>query len=352
MADIDLLNAVQSQQTEPSNQDVVDAVHQSQWANTFQNTPPAEVLRSRVNLADTVNRAFDNKLALAARSDAGALNLMQKNAQFQEFQRQAPLREQLLQAHIDATGATERRKAAEAISQANDTSGLNSDIAAAYGNGIKPGTPEFQQTVFSSIAQHPHADPSHLREVHKLAGGPDDVDPVAFAQSGMAVKQAMINAGFPNATVKFANGQWEPSEGANPKAVGADHVADIEDQIANPVSLTFGHLDAKGNVVPDVGSDAKATHVVASFINPKTGGVHDTRPMTVQEYQTIADRAKARKSAPAAVPTAAPTDSAVVPVVPAEPGLNTPEEVRAAYRAGALPRDKAEAILKNKFGHT
>lgn len=319
MADIDLLNAVQSQQTEPSNQDVVDAVHQSQWANTFQNTPPAEVLRSRVNLADTVNRAFDNKLALAARSDAGALSLMQKNAQFQEFQRQAPLREQLLQAHIDATGATERRKAAESTLEANDTAGLNNDIAGLYAKGLKKDSPDFQSAALQSIAKYPHARLDHVAHVAGIVGGgADDVDYTTLGSEVQKAQKIADDNGWKNYRITLYKGHPYPvQEAVSPHAGPEGKIADTEsNMVDNPLSLHFGNVDEDGKLVQSKASDktgGKATHVNVRFVGP-SGEIHDSRPITIEEYQKLQERVKARKSAPP--PVADVLDEATPPGSP------------------------------------
>lgn len=186
MADQSLLDAVQSQQDEPSNADVLGALHNAQWANTFNNTPSPEVLRNRLNLADVMNRAVTAKQDLAARTDLKALEIKQRTAQMDEFQRQAPMREQLLQAHIDATGATERRKAAEAVVTANDTAGFNEDISSAYQQGLVRGTPDFEHAVFSSLAKHPHANAQHIQQVIR---GTTDTAP-DYENMGTEAKQS------------------------------------------------------------------------------------------------------------------------------------------------------------------
>lgn len=384
MADQSLLDAVQSQQNQPSNQDVLDAVHTSQWSNTFNNTPSPEVLRNRLNLADVMNRAVTAKQDLAARTDLKALEIKQRTAQMEEFQRQAPMREQLLQAHIDATGATERRKAEEAISQANDTAGLNGDIAQAYRTGLKPGTPEFQDAVFSSIAQHPHADKAHVQSLHTLAGGPDDQDPVAFAKAGIAYKQALTDAGFTNPRVKFVNGRWSGEETPvvktdadrlNFEKQKAQAIQDIHNSgktvqspdekiaatenliINRPVSMAFGHLDAQGKLVPDT-AGGKATHVNVSFVGP-SGKIHDSGPITIPEYEALKARVNgATKAVGPAAPVAAPgapvsaseadSPSSHTPSQPAWPDALT---VKDAYKAGKLSRDDAAEILRAQFGH-
>lgn len=327
MVDSDLLDQVQQAQAGPSNADLVGAVHDQQWANSFANTPAPEVLRANVNLADTINRAVTNKMALQAQGDAKALDLMQKTARYKEYLDQAPLREQLLQAHVDATGATERRKAAEAVSQATDTAGLNNDIAKAYADGKKPGTPEFAESVFTSIANHPHADKSHLHDIHKLAGGPEDVDPVAFAMQGKAMEDAAVAAGLKNTRATTVGGKWTLVKG--PEAVSneqkiADEIARIKATNAarnegkpvmptpdqkmeradqNLVSgvLNFGHLDDKGNLVPDKGQGTQATHVVSFYQDTVTGKRRESPPIAIDQFRAIQAAVESKKT-PAAGP--------------------------------------------------
>ncbi len=327
----DLVDQYQQAQQAEANQGLASDIHDVQWANTFSSTPPAEVLRSRVNLADTVNRAVSNKIALQAQGDAKALELMQRTAQFKEYQAQAPLREQLLQARVDATGATERRRAAEATMQANDTAGLNNDIAKAYADGKKPGTPEFAESVFTSIADHPHADKNHLQEIHKLAGGPEDVDPVAFAQHGLELKNAALSAGFKNPRIKSVGGKLTVEEGptvvseaekianevarikatntarneGKPVPPSPDQKMERADQNLVGGVLSFGHLDDKGNLVPDKGG-AQATHVVSFYQDPVTGKRKESPPISIDQFKSIQASVEAKK-APAAAPAAAAT---------------------------------------------
>jgi hypothetical protein len=56
--------------------------------------------------------------------------------------------------------------------------------------------------------------------------------------------------------------------------------------------------------------------------------------------QRIAEHEKAADTNAAPASSAAPTSS-----------FDTPESVRAAFKAGTLPRAEAESILRHKFGH-
>lgn len=361
MADDDLLNQVVTQQTVPSNQDVVGAVGQSQWANTFQNTPPAEVLRSRVNLADTINRAFDNKLALQARSDAGALNLMQKNAQFQEYQRQAPLREQLLQAHIDATGATERRKAAEAISQAQDTSGLNSDIAAAYGDGLKPGTDEFQQALFSSLAQHPHANPQHLQQMLKGVGS--DGVPVDYENMGAEAKQskdALVNAGVPESDIVYetykghvvAKQRSSPVIDQNQRSLD---LANREQIVGAAKTETAVNRAAALQNAPAAQQAALAKQLAhLETLRAGAGAATDKDVKSYMDAEIARVRGQMAPVAPVPIPAA--QAAVVAPNTPVVPAASVPipldaDTARSLLKEAGGDKDKARALAKERGFH-
>ncbi len=169
----DIIDQLNDQQAQQDRTDVAQAAHDLQWKNTFVDTPTPDVLRARVNLADTVNRAMDNKLALSARTDAKSLNLMRKTAEFDEWQKQAPLRAALTQARVDATGATERRKAIEAQTQAQHTANLNNGYVDLLQSGAKPGTDDYNIGMAKLVADNPHADPRHIQELSKHFSTPE-----------------------------------------------------------------------------------------------------------------------------------------------------------------------------------
>lgn len=75
------------------------------WRNTFGQIPPADVLRETRDMISLTNRAIEQKMRLAAQTNHEAQNLWIKDQEFQEWQRQAPLRDELLKSQI------ERRKA-------------------------------------------------------------------------------------------------------------------------------------------------------------------------------------------------------------------------------------------------
>lgn len=147
-----LLDRISEQQTLDDNQNVADAQHDLDWKSTFASTPPADVIRSRVNYADAINRAFDNKIALQARSDVQALDLLHKTAKHREWMDQAPLREELLKRKVASEGAHDeflQRKDSEAMAD------LTGFLKSAGSMTSKEGTPEYQQELNGLIAKYP-----------------------------------------------------------------------------------------------------------------------------------------------------------------------------------------------------
>lgn len=196
----DYLDQIANDQLRQDSRDVADARANNTWASTFASTPPAEVLRARTNYADAVNRAITNKIALQSRGDAHAMEVMQKTAKFKEYMAQAPLREKLLNARIEATGATERRKAAEATMGAEQTANLNRGMMDFYAQGGRPGTPEAQQTFLGLVADNPMAHPGHLAEIGK-SNGFGDLPPEELAAKAAALKKAATDAGLSNVAI-------------------------------------------------------------------------------------------------------------------------------------------------------
>lgn len=148
----DSIERYQQDQLRQDQRNFNDALRENTWAETFQSTPPAEVLRSRLNLADTMDRAMGNKLRLQAQSDVKALNLLDKTARHDEWIRMAPLREERLKKQIASEGAHEafvQQKDTEAM---DDLSGFFRDMGSVT---AKPGTPEYQQSLNDAIQRYP-----------------------------------------------------------------------------------------------------------------------------------------------------------------------------------------------------
>lgn len=83
------------------------------WRNTFGQIPPADVLRETRDMISLTNRAIEQKMRLAAQTNHEAQNLYIKDQEFQEWQRQAPLRDELLKSNLSLRKASERAEIAQ-----------------------------------------------------------------------------------------------------------------------------------------------------------------------------------------------------------------------------------------------
>lgn len=149
---MDPLDRIQQNQSRQVNRDLTEAEHDLNWSESFNSVPPADVLRSRVNYADAIDRAYSNKINLAAQSDMGALRLLQNQQKFKEWQTQAPLREELLRRRVESQGAHERfiqQKDSEAMA---DLSGF---LEATRSIKSRPGTPEYAEALSTALQTHP-----------------------------------------------------------------------------------------------------------------------------------------------------------------------------------------------------
>ncbi len=147
----DILDRLKEQQRLQENQDLSQAEHDSYWANSFASTPPIEAQRARLNLADTVSRVENNRLALAAQNDRKALELMENHARFKEWQDQAPLREQLLKNHVASAGAAQRFAAEKDTRAMEHITGFFNELPA----GPQPGSKEYPAFVSGLVAKYP-----------------------------------------------------------------------------------------------------------------------------------------------------------------------------------------------------
>lgn len=149
---MDPLDRIQQNQSRQVNRDLTEAEHDLNWAESFNSVPHADVLRSRVNYADAIDRAYSNKINLAAQSDMGALRLLQNQQKFKEWQTQAPLREELLRRKVESEGAHERfiqQKDSEAMA---DLAGF---MEATRSIKSRPGTPEYAEALSTALQTHP-----------------------------------------------------------------------------------------------------------------------------------------------------------------------------------------------------
>lgn len=148
----DIVTRIREEQQLNDNRDVAQAEKDYNWNKTFSSVPPTDVLRSRLNLADTMDRAIGNRLRLAAESDVKALNILQKQREADEWQRQAPLREERLIRQVESTGAYDRFRAQKDNETQADVTGFFSEM----GQGAeRPGTPEYQAKLNGVLQKYP-----------------------------------------------------------------------------------------------------------------------------------------------------------------------------------------------------
>lgn len=80
------------------------------WRSTFGQIPPADVLRETRDMISLTNRAIEQKMRLAAQTNREAQDLWVRDQEFQEWQRQAPLRDELLKSQIERRKALSERE--------------------------------------------------------------------------------------------------------------------------------------------------------------------------------------------------------------------------------------------------
>lgn len=382
--DSDPLGRFNQENARNDNQDFQDAQQNATWAQTFSDTPPADVLRARVNLADTYNRVLGNRMALAAQSDAGALGLLQKQAEYQEYQRQAPLRENLLQARAAAAGGAQRFAAQKDADTHADLGGFFDYMGNApavtdpgYKNYVNAGVQKFPRIIGTQagaqalkqiyqehddvnsltpppgmqLAEVTHDENGRAKASFKPITAPvnaEDVQP----KPGFVIGHYVVDSQGKSHAVMVPDPSITAQGVASQKAtIEQQKLSEADNQLVNGV-LSFGHLDAKGKLVPDE-AGGQATHV-QSFYKDPSGKRHDSPPMTIKEFQAIQAQVDAAKKAatPAVVPVApvvpgAPIAPAgVAPVVPVAATPDIHEAANAAIAAGADPEAVKARLVK------
>lgn len=345
----DPLANVQQALAQQDNADLNQAVSNQQWASTFVDTPPPEVLRSRLNLASTMNRVIGNRLALAAQTDTHALDLMQKKAEFEEYQRQAPMREALLTARTDAAGAASRLQALKDTREAQHTANLSNGLSDLYQNA-DPSDPASKIKAAQLIVANPYAHHSYVSEVGKLLTGKEDLTPEQSMAEAKKVLTDAAAAGIEDVRLGYSGGRYHVTQGA-PKLTPqeAGDITKSREQAKTEATLTrakeLGEL--KGPV-----EAAKAAASRLSQLERLRAGKDlskDVIDYLDEEIRSVKARNTTAPTAGGIIPPSTP------PTTTAAPGgdeFKSADEVRAAFKAGAIPREKAEAILKAKFGHT
>lgn len=134
------------------------AQHDATWGNMFTSTPPAEVLRRNVNATQLGKDALEMKARLLAQQDENAAKIYETNAQMAEWQRQAPLRDELLRRKTEAEGATERFHQYQDAETLSHVSGFMDAMTRAP----QMGTPEYHTYALKSLQQFPRVATSQI----------------------------------------------------------------------------------------------------------------------------------------------------------------------------------------------
>lgn len=263
--------------------DVRQAEHNLSWAEMFQSTPPTEVLRARRDFTDLVSNAVTRKMAIQAQTSSKAADLYFKTEKFNQWQQDQPLRDQLMQARIEAQGASTRYKAWKESETASQTS--------AFFNGLPDieskfsvGTPEYATAYAQHLAKYPlAASTSEVRDITKTHATLDDT------QAQLRRKLDALPAGMKPESIDFTSGG-----GVNLRVKSNDPLASYglnQQQFDNPASVRVGNWKIEnegtanekrtfngkndGNVVEiDTGATNKSGKAVKSY-------------MPISEYQRL-----------------------------------------------------------------
>lgn len=325
----DILDRIAGDQQRQLNSEVATAEHDANWANTFNSIPSAEKSRANLNFADAIARATQNKIDLAARGDIRALEFKHALAKHNEWQQQAPLREELQQAHIDATGATERRKAAEATATMQQTTNLNRGMLDIY-KRAKYGTPEFQQGVVELIAENPMAHADHISEIGKMGGLGDGMSPEDYIKKAVELKKAAVDAGLSNPTVRSYSGKPIVIEGTAP----VDPQALINNAVAKEKALITTRNEMK---VAPVDTFEAFNKDLQAMVEAHGGAVS----VPAERWKEFEDRKKKIGQKPVVVSETVKTPAGTETVV-ASPVIPKVGEVRNGWKfKGGNPADKS-----------
>lgn len=352
----DIVSRLQEQNRLQDNADIAQADHDYQWKRTFDSTPPADVLRSRLNVADTVDRAIGNKLKIQAQSDVKALEILQKTAKMDEWNRNAPMREQLARARIEATGATERRKAEEAALEANHTANLNRGIADLYRRGLRKGTPEFIDAASQLIADNPHADGGHVMEIGKLAGFGGDTPEEKLNQAVTMVREKEKARLALQPTLEQKVAEASQVTDAREKAK-AGYRLTPEQKIAEAAAIAAaraGVVVAKADTYEKFNQDLAAAKLAHGVVDKKGQPIMSADgknpvalPADIQKaFEDRGLRLQDKVKTPSATPVAAPSATPVAPAAPVAPVANQ----AALDWLAANPDDPRAAAVKAKLG--
>jgi hypothetical protein len=306
--------------------------HSANWAATFGGSDTNIAERARHNqqiqeYGDAMVQARANAQMQMLQTNQVAQNLFIKTQQLQQKEQLDNARLQIDAARVVAQGATEKRKAAEAMAQARDTAAFNQHVSDMIVNGVKPQSTDWKAGIATGLATYPHVDP---RDVSKF--GSSLFPGEALSPDEILSKVHGLQQQNPDAQVSI-NPKGEASVVVKPQALNpaqhraaiADQMKDdrlrdseIEKQIANLpdiVKQTTGIFEDNG--VKKFGS-ANVKKEDSPAVSPTTMSAFNRyqallkeREIISQRHQSLQDRMSklyTDEGAPAGVaPAAAPT---------------------------------------------
>lgn len=328
----DALTEILATQQRNQNAALQQASHTASWSNTFQDTPSSEKLRANNNLNDLVATAIEQKQRLLAQADAKAAAAYVAQKKLEEYQRQAPTREKLLNAKVDheiaataAIGAHDRFVAAKDTQAMNDVAALADAAASMKSN---PGTPEHLQEITDLIASHPYALTTKAGSelVSRLSKTHNDISSTTPPPGTVLDHFTVDDSGKQVAHFKPA-----PATKADPQSV-------FEDALANSTPV-YGTSTNGKDFTPGGEGRVDQTHVQTRYVLPSgklsplviyprslfDNAVANSRarngnPVAAAPIPGLADAELERNNPPAstgATPTVDPNDDSTPPVAPA-----------------------------------
>lgn len=256
--------------------------HASRWAGTFggSDTNIAERARHNQDISDyatalTQTRAAAQQQLMQNNQTAQNLWLGTQRLQMQQEQHDAHMA--VSAAQLKATGATERRKAAEALAQANDTASFNQHVSDMITAGVKPQTPGWQAALATGLAQYPHANPVDVSKYGAQLFPGQKMTPDEYIAKAVALKTQAQQAGLQNPQIREYQGTPNIVEGSPP------HVQDP--------NIRLGHLE---------GLRAKATDPdIIKYLDNEITNTHSQ----INAPAVVAAPVVAAAPAPPAAPT-------------------------------------------------
>ncbi len=148
----DIINRIQERQRLDDDARVAQAEHNANWSESFERVPPTDELRRNMNLADTIERTINNRMALDSAYSEKAMRLKLGQQRFEQNARLQPLKERKLEKETELVGSHEafmQQKDADAI---QDSTNFLKAVAAIK---HRPGTPEYREAVGVALHDNP-----------------------------------------------------------------------------------------------------------------------------------------------------------------------------------------------------